>query len=164
MAMMISSLGALHSGVAATARVPYAMSADGMFFTGLARLSKSHVPVRAIALTACWAALLAATGSYDKLTDWAIFSLWLFYGLNAAAVIVLRRKLPHAERPYRVWGYPVVPAAFVLVTAWLLLNTLFTAPWQAAAGLGLVLAGLPLSWYWQRNRRLALRKSGVTSS
>jgi APA family basic amino acid/polyamine antiporter len=148
--MMISSLGALHTGIAATARVPYAMAADGRFFSGLARLSASHVPVRAIVLTAIWSILLAATGSYDKLTDWAIFALWLFYGLTASAVIVLRRKMPDAERPYRVWGYPAVPVVFVLVTAWLLVNTLFTAPLQTAAGIALMVLGLPLSWYWER--------------
>jgi APA family basic amino acid/polyamine antiporter len=153
MAMMVSSLGALHSGIAATARVPYAMAADGAFFSGLARLSPSRVPVRAVVLTACWAALLALSGSYDKLTDWAIFALWLFYGLNASAVIVLRRKLPDTERPYRVWGYPFVPVLFILVTAWLLGNTLFTAPLQTAAGLGVMLLGLPLAWYWERAER-----------
>jgi basic amino acid/polyamine antiporter, APA family len=153
MAMMVSSLGALHSGIAATARVPYAMAADGAFFSGLARLSPSRVPVRAVVLTACWAALLAFSGSYDKLTDWAIFALWLFHGLNAGAVIVLRRKLPDAERPYRVWGYPVVPTVFILVTAWLLGNTLFTAPLQTAAGVGVMLLGLPLAWYWERGKR-----------
>jgi APA family basic amino acid/polyamine antiporter len=94
--------------------------------------------------------VLAATGSYDKLTDWAIFSLWLFYGLNAGAVIVLRRKLPHAARPYRVWGYPMVPVLFMLVTAWLLINTLVTSPVSAVIGVGLMLLGLPISWYWQR--------------
>ena len=158
MAMMISSLGALHTGIASTARVPFAMAADGLFFPGLARLSPSRVPVRAVVLTACWSAMLAASGSYDKLTDWAIFALWLFYGLNAGAVMILRHKLPRAERPYRVWGYPVVPVAFMLVTVSLLLNTLFTAPLQAAAGLGLLLLGLPLSFCWNRNLD---RKSGL---
>jgi APA family basic amino acid/polyamine antiporter len=149
MAMMISSLGALHTGMAATARVPYAMAAEGSFFSGLARLSASHVPVRSVVLMACWSTVLAATGSYDKLTDWAIFSLWLFYGLNAGAVIVLRRKLPHAARPYRVWGYPMVPVLFMLVTAWLLINTLVTSPVSAVIGVGLMLLGLPISWYWK---------------
>jgi APA family basic amino acid/polyamine antiporter len=158
MGMLISSLGALHTGIAATARVPYAMAAEGAFFPGLARLSAARVPVRAVILTACWSVLLAATGSYDRLTDWAIFGLWMFHGLSAGAVIVLRRKWPNAERPYRVWGYPVVPVSFILVTAWLLLNTLFTAPLSAAAGLGLMLIGLPLSFYWQRN---LVHKSGL---
>jgi basic amino acid/polyamine antiporter, APA family len=143
MAMMFSSLGALHTGIAATARVPYAMAADGTLFAGLSRLSaRTHVPVRAVVLVAVWAATLATTGSYDRLTDWAIFALWLFHGLNAGAVIVLRRKRPDLQRPYKVWGYPVVPLVFVLVTTWLLLNTLLTAPLQTAAGLGLMLLGL----------------------
>jgi APA family basic amino acid/polyamine antiporter len=127
------------------------MAADGAFFSGLAKLSAAHVPVRAVIMSAIWAALLAASGSYDKLTDWAIFALWLFHGLNATAVIVLRRKFPNAERPYKVWGYPVVPLIFILVTVWLLGNTLFTAPLQTAAGLGLMLLGLPLSFIWERN-------------
>jgi APA family basic amino acid/polyamine antiporter len=141
--MMVSSLGALHTGIAATARVPYAMAADGVFLSGLSRLSAStRVPVRAVLVVAIWAAVLAASGSYDKLTDWAIFALWLFYGLNASAVFVLRRKKPYAERPYKVWGYPAVPLIFILVTAWLLVNTLITSPMQTLAGLGLMLMGL----------------------
>ena len=143
MAMMFSSIGALHTGIASTARVPYAMAADRAFFSGLSRLSAgARVPVRAVVLVGVWSAALALTGSYDKLTDWSMFAAWLFYGLTAAAVIVLRRRKPDAVRPYKVWGYPFVPAAFVAVTAWLLLNTLITAPLQTLAGLGLMLAGL----------------------
>jgi APA family basic amino acid/polyamine antiporter len=161
MAMMISSLGALHSGMAATARVPYAMAADGTFFSGLAKLSAARVPVRAVTLSAGWAVLLAASGSYDKLTDWSIFAFLLFNALTASAVFVLRRKMPHAERPYRVWGYPVVPAIFILVVLWLLGNTLVTAPLQTAAGLGLMLMGLPLSWYWRRRVTSAANPGSV---
>ena len=136
MAMMISSLGALHSGIAATARVPFAMAADGLFFATFGKLSpRTRVPVRGAVLVACWSVLLALSGSYDKLTDWAIFSLWLFYGLTAASLLVFRRRLPAAERPYRVWGYPVVPVLFLLVTAWLLISTLLTSPLQTLAGL-----------------------------
>lgn len=143
MAMMFSSLGALHTGMASTARVPYAMATDGALFSALSRLSAStHVPVRAVVLVAIWSAILAATGSYDKLTDWAIFALWLFHGLTAGAVIILRRKRPDAERPYKVWGYPVVPLLFIAVTVWLLVNTLITAPLQTVAGLGIMLSGL----------------------
>lgn len=149
--MLMSSLGALHSGMAATARVPYAMACDGLFFAGLARLSpRTHVPVRSAIAAAIWASALALTGSYDKLTDWAIFSLWLFYGLTAAALLVFRRRVPGADRPYRVWGYPAVPIAFVTVTALLLLNTLVTAPTQAFAGLGLMALSLPFYAYWSR--------------
>ncbi len=153
-AMMTSSLGALHTGIAATARVPYAMAEDGLFFPGLNRLSpRTRVPVRAAIAAAVWSALLTLSGSYDRLTDWAIFGLWLFYGLTAASVLVLRRRFPAADRPYRVWGYPVVPAIFVAVTACLLLNTLWTAPRQTALGLGLMALGLPFYRYWSRRRK-----------
>ncbi len=151
-AMMVSSLGALHSGIAATARVPFAMARDGLFFRGLERLSpRTRVPIRAAVLAAVWSALLALSGSYDKLTDWAIFALWLFYGLTAASVLLLRRRMPDAERPYRVWGYPVVPVMFLAVTAWLLINTLWTAPGQTALGLGVMALGLPFYWHWSRS-------------
>jgi APA family basic amino acid/polyamine antiporter len=151
MAMTISSLGALHSGMAATARVPFAMATDGVFFAFLGKISpRTRVPIRGAVLVACWSAVLALSGSYDKLTDWAIFSLWLFYGLTAASLLVLRRRAPNAERPYRVWGYPILPVVFLLATAWLLASTLVTAPLQALAGLGLLIVGLPLYEVWSR--------------
>lgn len=141
--MLISTLGSLHSGVLAGARIPYAMSADGVFFPALGRLSKARVPFLAIISLVVWAGILSLSGSYDALTDYAMFSSWVFYGMATASVFVLRRRLPDAERPYRAWGYPVVPALFLLVTAWLILNTLWTRPLQSAIGIVLVLAGLP---------------------
>lgn len=152
--MMISSLGALHAGMAATARVPYAMAVDGQFWKWFGKLSpNTRVPIRGAVLIGVWSALLALTGSYDKLTDWAIFSLWLFYGLTTGALLVLRRKRPDAERPYRVWGYPVVPIVFLCVTALILLNTLITAPMQTLAGIAVMVLGLPFYAYWQRKRQ-----------
>jgi basic amino acid/polyamine antiporter, APA family len=149
--MLVSSLGALHSGIAAAARVPYAMARDGLFFPWLGKLSpRTHVPLRGALVAAVWAGLLTLTGSYDKLTDWAIFSLWLFYGLTAAALLVLRWRMPAAPRPYRVWGYPVVPVVFLAVTAWLLINTLVAAPVQAAAGLAVMALSLPFYAFWSR--------------
>jgi APA family basic amino acid/polyamine antiporter len=152
-AMMTSSLGALHSGIAATARVPYAMAEDGLFFSAMKRLSpRSRIPARAAVAAGVWAALLTLTGSYDKLTDWAIFGLWMFYGLTAASLLVLRRGRRDAAGSYRVPGYPAIPLVFVAVTAWLLLNTLYTAPRQTALGLGLIALGLPFYAWWSRPR------------
>jgi APA family basic amino acid/polyamine antiporter len=148
--MLLSSAGALHSGLAATIRVPYAMSRDGLYFQGLGKLSASGVPVRSGIYVTALSSLLALSGNYDKLTDWAIFALWLFYGLTTAAVIVLRRTAPDAPRPFRVPGYPVVPVLFLVVTAWLIVNTVVTTPWSALAGVGLMLAGLPFYWWWTR--------------
>ncbi len=154
--MMVSSFGALQTGVAPAMRVPYAMANDGLYFDFLNRLSRRGVPVRAGFFVAVIASTLAVAGNYDRLTDYAVFSLWLFYGLTASCLIVLRRKKPDAIRPYRAPWYPVVPALFCLVTLVLLINTLFTQPLQSIAGLCIIATGLPFYWYWTRAERFRL--------
>ncbi|HKP71312.1 MAG TPA: APC family permease, partial [Pyrinomonadaceae bacterium] len=150
--LLFSSVGTLHTSILTGARVPYAMSRDRLFFQNLARLSpKTRVPIGALVLQGIWAGILTLSGSFDTLTDYVIFGSWIFYGLVTASVFLFRRRMPHAERPYRAWGYPVVPVLFLLVTAFLLVNTLMTAPTQALAGLGLILLGLPVYWYWSRH-------------
>ena len=149
--LLSSSLGAMHSSMLANARVPFAMARDGIFFHKLAAVAPGvRIPRNALIAQGLWAGVLALSGSYDLLTDYVIFASWLLYGLTAASVFVFRRRLPHAERPYRTWGYPVVPAIFLLVTACLLLNTLRTGPVQAFSGLGLMAMGLPFYLYWTR--------------
>ena len=103
-----------------------------------------------MSVIAVWSAVLALTGSYDKLTDWAIFSLWLFYGLSAGALIVLRQKQPLNPPGFRVPGYPVTPVLFILVTALIVINTIYTAPIPTLAGIAVMLLGLPFYFYWQR--------------
>ena len=153
-ALLFSSVGTLHTSILTGARVPYAMARDRLFFQNLARLSpKTHVPIGALILQGIWAGILALSGSFDTLTDYVIFGSWIFYGLVTASVFIFRRRMPHAERPYRAWGYPVVPILFLLVTGWLLINTLLTTPKQALVGLGLILLGLPVYWYWARHNR-----------
>ncbi|HEX3848616.1 MAG TPA: amino acid permease [Steroidobacteraceae bacterium] len=151
-ALMVSSFGALQSSVLANSRVPFAMARDGLFFRALGSLSpRTNVPVRAILAQAVWASLLALSGSYDTLTDSVIFASWLFYGSVAASVFVFRVKQPDAPRPYRAFGYPVVPLIFVAVTAFLLINTFVATPRQALEGVVLLVAGLPFYWYWSRH-------------
>jgi APA family basic amino acid/polyamine antiporter len=150
-ALMISSFGSLHASALANSRIPYAMARDGLFFRGLAQLSPhSNVPVRAILAQAAWASVLALSGSYDTLTDSVIFASWLFYGLTTASLFVFRKRLPDAPRPYRAFGYPVIPLIFVVATAALLLNTFIAAPRQALLGVAVLAAGLPFYWYWSR--------------
>jgi APA family basic amino acid/polyamine antiporter len=150
-ALMVSSFGSLHASSLANSRVPFAMARDGLFFRGLARLSpRSNVPARAIVAQAAWGSVLALSGSYDTLTDSVIFASWLFYGLSTASLFVFRKTMPDAPRPYRALGYPLVPIIFVLVTAALLVNTFFAAPREALRGVAVMLAGLPLYWYWSR--------------
>ena len=150
-ALIISSFGALHASVLANSRIPYAMAKEGLFFKSLADVSpKSRVPVKAILAQAAWASVVAVSGTYDTLTDSVIFASWMFYGLTTASLFVFRRKMPDAERPYRAWGYPVVPVLFLLVTGWLILNTFVATPREAFTGIGLMALGLPFYWYWSR--------------
>jgi APA family basic amino acid/polyamine antiporter len=151
-AMMTSSFGALHASILATARVPYAMAKDRLFFTGLAKLSRTHVPVRSLIVLAIWSSVLALSGSYDTLTDYAIFALTMFYALTAGAVFIFRRRIPNANRPYKTWGYPVVPILFLIVICGLILTTIWNSPTQSAIGLGLIVLGLPVYLYWERSK------------
>ena len=153
-AMMTSSFGALHASILATARVPYAMARDRLFFKSLAHVSpRTHVPVRSLIVQSIWASVLALSGSYDTLTDYAIFALTLFYALVAGSVFIFRRRMPNADRPYRTWGYPVVPILFLIVSTWLIATTIWNTPKQSGIGLGLIVLGLPVYWYWERHNR-----------
>jgi APA family basic amino acid/polyamine antiporter len=152
-AFLLSTLGALQGVILVKARIPFAMARDGLFFSSIGRVSKTtRVPARAIGIGAVWACVLVVSGSFDQLTDFVIFAAWIFYGLTAASVLVLRRKMPNAPRPYRTLGYPVVPLIFVLVALWLLINTLQTRPVESSIGLVLILLGLPLYAYFQRKQ------------
>ena len=152
-AMMTSSFGALHASILATARLPYALARDGLFFKSLAEVSpRTHVPVRSLIVLAFWACVVALSGSFDALTDYAIFALSLFYALVAASVFIFRKHHPDAERTYRVWGYPFVPIIFLIVTTWLIVQTIWNQPRQTGIGLGLILLGLPVYWLLARRR------------
>jgi basic amino acid/polyamine antiporter, APA family len=151
MAMMVSTLGSLHTGTLSGARISYAMAKDGLFFRPLARLSKrTRVPVNALVLQCVWSCVLALSGSFDTLTDYVIFAAWIFYALNTASVFIFRRRQPNAERPYRTLGYPVLPIIFLLAAGWLIYNTLIATPRQALIGLGIIALGLPIYFYWAR--------------
>ena len=145
--LMISSVGTLHTSILTGARVPYAMARDGMMVKSFAKLSKSRVPVLALLFQGLWACILALSGSFDTLTDYVIFGSWIFYALVTSTVFVFRRKYPDAERPYRAFGYPVVPIVFILVAGWLLVSTMMSKPQNSLIGLGLIALGLPDYYY-----------------
>ncbi len=153
--LMASSIGTLHTSILTGARVPYAMARDGLFFQNLARLNpKTRVPIGALVVQGVWACLLALSGSFDTLTDYVIFGSWIFYGLVTASIFLFRRRMPSAARPYRAWGYPVVPVLFLLVTGFLLINTLIATPMQALVGIFLIALGLPVYYFFFRHRRI----------
>ena len=150
-AFVVSAFGALNGSILSNARVPFAMARDGKFFQRFGTLSEgTRVPVFALLVQGVWSCVLALSGTFDQLTDCLLFASWIFYGLVTSSVFVLRRKLPKADRPYRTFGYPVIPLVFVLVALWLIINTLFTKPVESVVGLLLMALGLPLYWYFRR--------------
>ena len=152
-ALCVSIFGTLQVASLVMGRIPHAMAEDGLFFRGLAPVSpRTHVPIRALFAQAGWASVLVLSGTYDELTDYAMFTVLIFVALATASVFVFRRRIPDAERPYRTWGYPAVPVLFLVVAGWLIVNTLQTSPRQALAGLALMALGLPFYWYWSRGR------------
>jgi APA family basic amino acid/polyamine antiporter len=152
-ALAMAVFGSLQITALVYARIPYAMASDGLFFSRLARISPhTRVPVTALLVQAIWAIVLVFSGSYDALTDYAIFAVLIFVVLSTASVFVFRRRIPDAPRSYRTVGYPVVPIVFLLVAGWLIVNTFVATPGRALAGVGLMLAGLPFYWYWSARR------------
>lgn len=145
--LMLSSLGTLHTSILSGSRVPYAMAKDGLMFRFLGRLSVTNVPVSALILQGFLAAILALSGTFDTLTDYVIFGSWIFYALVTSSIFVFRKRFPEADRPYRAWGYPVVPVLFLLVAVWLLIITLMSSPKQSFIGIGLIFLGLPVYYY-----------------
>jgi len=159
--LMLSTFGALHSTALSVARIPYAMARDGLLPSALGRVTQTtRVPANAILLLGACALGFAFSGTFDVLTDLIVFILLFFNGLGVASVYVLRRKLPDLERPYRTWGYPVVPALFLVASAYLMINTLLTTPLRALAGTFIVLAGLPVYVFYSRRTSALLLEEG----
>jgi len=149
--MMTSVFGALHGTGLSNSRLPFAMARDGMLPRRLSVITKkSHIPANAVILICAAAIILALSGTFDILTDLIVFGLLLFNGLGVASVMVLRKKMPDVERPFKVPGYPLVPALFLLATIYLMINTLVTTPGRALAGLAIIAAGLPVYFYYSR--------------
>jgi len=150
---LLSTIGSMNGVILSAARVPYAAARDGLFFARFGRLSPgTRVPVTALLLLALWGALLALSGTFDQLTNMAVMSYALFWIPVALAVPVLRRKLPHEPRSYRVPGYPLVPLLFAAVMAWIVVSALRSAPRESLATLLLILLGLPLYPLFRRRR------------
>jgi APA family basic amino acid/polyamine antiporter len=149
--VIISTLGSLNGSILSAPRVYYAMAKDGAFFRWCARVHpRFHTPHLALVLQCAWAIVLVAWGTYEQLFTFVVFAAWVFYALTAFAVIILRRKLPELKRPYRVWGYPLVPLGFTLGSVWFLLNMLVETPVESGIGCAMVAVGIPVYLIWKR--------------
>ncbi len=151
-AMIISALGTLNSGILTGARAPYALARDGLFFRATASISpRFYTPGTALLFQASLASALALTGTFDELISMSVFAQWVYYALTIAALFGLRRKEPNLPRPYRVVGYPWVPAVFIVGALALTVNLFIARPERASLGLALMLFGLVFYRRWRKN-------------
>jgi APA family basic amino acid/polyamine antiporter len=165
LAIMVSTFGCANGLILAGARVYYAMAQDGLFFRSIGRLNANHVPAMGLVLQGIWAAFLvllrtrlvnSATGAvtygnlYGVLLDYVIFAALMFYVLTIGGVLVLRRKRPDAERPYRAWGYPVVPVLYMITATLIMLILILYQTQDTWPGLLIVLLGVPVYLLWSR--------------
>jgi APA family basic amino acid/polyamine antiporter len=150
-AILVSTFGCVNGMLLAGSRVYYAMSRDGLFFKSTGRLSeKTKTPVNSLWMQCAWACLLCLSGQYGNLLDYVIFAVLVFYVLTIVGLFVLRRKRPDAERPYRAFGYPVLPALYIVMAVWICVVLLRYKPQYTWPGLILVLLGVPVYFVWTR--------------
>jgi APA family basic amino acid/polyamine antiporter len=152
--IMISIFGCLSATIIYGPRVFFAMAEDKAFFKSMAYVHpRFKVPTKAIVWQAVWASLLCFTGTYQGLFEYVVFALVIFFAATGLAVIVLRLKAPDVTRPYKAWGYPVLPLLFVLINLAIFFNTVWAQPLKSAVGLLILLAGIPAFLYWNKKAR-----------
>ena len=149
--IMISTFGCNNGLILSGARVYYAMAKDGLFFKATGTLNRKAVPGTALVVQGVWASLLCLSGTYSDLLDYVVFAVLIFFVLVVSAIFILRKKRPDWERPYKAWGYPVVPALYILVAAAIAVDLLIFKTKNTVPGLLIVLLGIPV--YFIRRKR-----------
>ncbi len=157
--IMISTFGCNHIMVLAGPRVYYAMAKDGLFFKKVASLNKKGVPAFALILQGVWSILLCLSGTYGNLLDYVIFAVLLFFTLTILAIFILRRKRPDIDRPYKAFGYPFIPAIYILTTLTIMVILLIYKPNYTFPGLGIVLLGIPVFYLWRKFNKSTIPQS-----
>lgn len=150
----VSTFGALHAAMMYNPRIFYAMAEDGLLFRPFGRAHERYrTPHLAVTLSALLGIVFVLSRSFEQLAETFILGVWPFHVLAVAGLFVLRRRRPAAERPYRVWGYPVTPAVFLLASVAMVANALWRRPASGAASVGAVLLGVPVYLLWLRSGR-----------
>lgn len=149
--ILVSTLGGVHVNILASPRIYYAMAQERLFFNSLTKIHPKHgTPAFSLLVSGIWSSLLVFSGTFDQLITYVVFVSWVFYAMSCAGVIILRHKQPNLERPYRTWGYPVVPIVFILFSGFLIINTIISDIPNALIGMSLILTGIPAFLYWKR--------------
>ena len=150
--VIISMFGSLNGNILVGPRISYAMAKDELFFSKAADVHpKFHTPGNAIMIQGVWASVLALSGTFEEIITLVVFVNFMMWIAASSTVFVLRKKQPELERPYKVWGYPYVPAFFIIFSSAILINTFFESPQQSLMGIGLTLLGIPAYLYWKKN-------------
>jgi APA family basic amino acid/polyamine antiporter len=153
-AVMVSTFGAANGFILSSPRIYYAMARDGVFFRWCAAVHPRFLtPVASLLVQGGLATAMVLTGTFGQLTTYVVFASFLFYGLSAAGVIVLRRREPGLGRPYRTWGYPWTPCVFIAFAAWLVADSVAGDPYNALLGSAVILSGVPVWFFWKGRRR-----------
>jgi APA family basic amino acid/polyamine antiporter len=154
--IMISTFGCNHGLILAGPRVYYAMARDGLFFKKVGEINKKGVPGFAIAVQGIWAVLLCLSGTYSNLLDYVIFAVLIFFTITILAIFILRVKKPDIPRPYKAFGYPVIPAIYILTTSFIMVILLIYKPNYTFPGLIIVLLGIPVYYFWKKFSRISV--------
>jgi APA family basic amino acid/polyamine antiporter len=147
--IMVSTFGCTNGLILSGARVYYAMAKDRLFFSKVGNLNAKSVPGFALAIQGVWASALCLSGTYGDLLDYVIFAVLVFYILTVAGIFILRKRLPNAERPYRAFGYPIVPALYILAATAICIDLLIFKPSYTWPGMLIVLLGIPAYYFWR---------------
>ncbi len=150
--IMISTFGCLNGCILTAARVYYAMAKDKMFLAPAAKLNKNHVPANSLTMQCIWSCLLCFTGTYGDLLNYIMFAVMLFYILTISGLFVLRVKKPEMERPYKAFGYPVIPAIYILLASLVALNMLIYQTKFSIYGLIIILTGIPIYYFFKKQK------------
>jgi APA family basic amino acid/polyamine antiporter len=151
--IMISTFGCNNGLIMAGPRVYYAMARDGLFFKKVGEINKNGVPGFALAVQGVWAVLLCLSGTYGNLLDYVIFAVLIFFTLTILSIFILRVKKPDLPRPYKAFGYPVIPSLYILTTLTIMVILLIYKPDYTFPGLGIVLLGIPVFYLWRKYNR-----------
>ena len=155
--VLLSTAGCTNAGAMTGPRIYFAQARDGLFFRKIGDVHpRFQTPSISILVQGIVTAVLAVSGSYEKLFSYVTFVAWVFYGLTVTGVLVLRRKYPDLPRPYKMWGYPVTPALFAAIAFGFVINTLVTTPGPSLKGIAIVASGVPVYYVWKRKARALL--------
>ena len=149
--ILLSIAGSINGSIMTSSRIYFAQARDGLFFAAVGRIHpRFETPYISVAAYGTWCAILAVSGSYERLFSYVVFMAAIWYAMSVMAVLILRRKFPDMPRPYKMWGYPVTPLLFTAVSIWFVANTIIERPQPSLIGCLLVATGIPVYYLWRR--------------